>query len=128
MGPSLETGAFFECCTVGELLRVCDSVSVMAVQEKCDEKGKEREVRKSSCVRRTWNPTPSASLRAGSFRKVREKGWGTWLFSQRARKGWGCRLLNSCPCHGRGYWLRSTPEYGENSLTHLRHGGRCRGP
>jgi hypothetical protein len=40
MGPSLETGAVFECCTVGELLRVCDSVSVMAVQEKCDEKGR----------------------------------------------------------------------------------------
>ena len=26
------------CCTVGELLQDCDSVSVMAVQEKCDEK------------------------------------------------------------------------------------------
>src|ERR1700687_4776234 len=27
------------CCTVGELLQDCDSVSVMTVQEKCDEKG-----------------------------------------------------------------------------------------
>ena len=26
------------CCTVGELLQDCDSVSVMAVQKKCDEK------------------------------------------------------------------------------------------
>jgi hypothetical protein len=39
------------------------------------------------------------------------------LFSQSARKGWGTRLLNSCLCLGRRYWLRSTPEYGENSLT-----------
>src|SRR6266478_4063397 len=28
----------------------------------------------------------------------------------------------------RQYWLRSTPEYRENSLTRLWHGGRCRGP
>jgi hypothetical protein len=32
-------GRSFRCCTVGELLRDCDSVSVMAVQEMCDEKG-----------------------------------------------------------------------------------------
>src|SRR3981081_2960204 len=38
MGPSLETGRVFECCTVGELWRDCDSVSVMGVREKCDEK------------------------------------------------------------------------------------------
>src|ERR1700730_7814136 len=31
-------GRNFRCCTVGELLRDCDSVSVRAVQEKCDEK------------------------------------------------------------------------------------------
>src|SRR6267378_6954619 len=30
-----------------------------------------REARKIPCARRPWNPTPSASLRAGSFRKVR---------------------------------------------------------
>src|ERR1700681_737551 len=36
-----------------------------------------REVWKIPCARQPWNPTPSASLRAGSFRKVREKGWGT---------------------------------------------------
>jgi hypothetical protein len=32
-------GRSFRCCTVGELLRDCDLVSVRAVQEKCDEKG-----------------------------------------------------------------------------------------
>jgi hypothetical protein len=32
-------GRSFRCCTVGELLRDCNSVSVIAVQEKCDEKG-----------------------------------------------------------------------------------------
>ena len=32
-------GRNFRCCTVGELLRDCDWVSVRAVQEKCDEKG-----------------------------------------------------------------------------------------
>src|SRR4029077_14313415 len=33
-------GRSFRCCTVGELLRDCDLVSVRAVQEKCDEKGR----------------------------------------------------------------------------------------
>ena len=32
-------GRNFRYCTVGELLQDCDSVSVRAVQEKCDEKG-----------------------------------------------------------------------------------------
>jgi hypothetical protein len=32
-------GRSSRCCTVGELLQDCDSVSVMTVQEKCDEKG-----------------------------------------------------------------------------------------
>ena len=32
-------GHNFRCCTVGELLRDCDLVSVRAVQEKCDERG-----------------------------------------------------------------------------------------
>ena len=32
-------GHRFRCCTVGELLRDSDWVSVMAVREKCDEKG-----------------------------------------------------------------------------------------
>jgi hypothetical protein len=38
MGPSLETGEVFECCTAGELLRDCDCVSAMAVTLFCDEK------------------------------------------------------------------------------------------
>jgi hypothetical protein len=33
-------GRSSRCCTVGELLQDCDSVSVTAVQEKCDEKGR----------------------------------------------------------------------------------------
>ena len=32
-------GRNFRCCTVGELLRDCGCVSVMRVQEMCDEKG-----------------------------------------------------------------------------------------
>jgi hypothetical protein len=32
-------GRSSRCCTVGELLQDWDCVSVMAVQEKCDEKG-----------------------------------------------------------------------------------------
>jgi hypothetical protein len=37
MGPVSGDGHRFRCCTVGELLRDCDSVSVTAVQETCDE-------------------------------------------------------------------------------------------
>ena len=37
-GSVSEDGRSFRCCTVGELLRDCDSVSVRAVPEKCDEK------------------------------------------------------------------------------------------
>src|SRR5258708_34996386 len=32
-------GRRLRCCTVGELLRDCRSVSVIGVREKCDEKG-----------------------------------------------------------------------------------------
>jgi hypothetical protein len=38
MGPSLETGAVLECCTVGKLLRDRDCVSAIAVTLVCDEK------------------------------------------------------------------------------------------
>ena len=37
IGPVSGDGRSFRCCTVGELLQECDSVSVIAVQEKCDE-------------------------------------------------------------------------------------------
>jgi hypothetical protein len=49
-------GHGFRCCTLGELLRDCDLVSVRAVQEKCDEKGG-GEVRKTPCARRPRTPT-----------------------------------------------------------------------
>jgi hypothetical protein len=38
-------GRNFRCCTVGELLRDCGSVSVMDVREKCDEKNKGVDIR-----------------------------------------------------------------------------------
>ena len=41
-------GRNFRCCTVGESLRDCDLVSVIAVQEKCDEKKGEGRIRKWS--------------------------------------------------------------------------------
>jgi hypothetical protein len=40
MGPSLETGTVFDALLFGELLRGWDCVSVMRVQEMCDEKGR----------------------------------------------------------------------------------------
>jgi hypothetical protein len=64
MGPSLETGAVFECCTVGELLRDCDPVSVMAGQEKGDEK--DRNVGSEKPMRET-------DVESHPFRKVREE-------------------------------------------------------
>src|ERR1039457_1226583 len=74
MGPSLETDAVFRCCTVGELLQDGDSVSVMTVQEKCDEKslGAASGHRKVTC--RQFGTAPlRLSLRAG-FLEKREKG------------------------------------------------------
>jgi hypothetical protein len=38
-GSASGDGHRFRCCTVGELLRDCDLVSVMVVREKCDESG-----------------------------------------------------------------------------------------
>ena len=49
-------------------------------------------------------------------------------FFAKCAKRMGHLALNSCPCPRRRYWLRSTPEYRENSLTRLGHGGKCRGP
>jgi len=39
MGPSLETGAVFDAVLSVNYCANCNSVSVIAVQEKCDEKG-----------------------------------------------------------------------------------------
>ena len=41
-GSDSGDGRNFRCCTVGELLRDCGCVSVMTVQEMCDEKGGRR--------------------------------------------------------------------------------------
>ncbi len=41
MGPSLETGAVFDAVLSVNYCANCDSVSVRAVQEKCDERGRE---------------------------------------------------------------------------------------
>src|SRR5258708_37705761 len=40
MGPSLETGTVFDAALSGNYCAICDCVSVMAVREKCDEKGR----------------------------------------------------------------------------------------
>jgi len=62
-------GHSFRCCTVGEFLHDCDLVSVRAVQEKCDEKGRG----------------------VGFGRAHARHGRGIPRFSQSARKGWGSR-------------------------------------
>jgi hypothetical protein len=56
-GSVSRDGRNFRCCTVGELLRDWDLVSVRAVQEKCDEKGGGARLGKIPCVRQRWNPT-----------------------------------------------------------------------
>jgi hypothetical protein len=75
-------GRSFRCCTVGELLQDCDSVSVIAVQEKCDEKGLgaasgHRNVRCRQFGRAPLRLSPSTSLGASAkqgrlSRKARE--------------------------------------------------------
>src|SRR6202163_1358496 len=64
-------GRNFRCCTVGELLQDCDSVSVIAVQEKCDEKGLgaasgHRNVGCRQFGRAPLRLSPSASLAASA--------------------------------------------------------------
>ena len=51
MGPSLETGAVLDAALSGNCFTMAIGVSVMAVQEKCDEKeqgGKDRTLRAAS--------------------------------------------------------------------------------
>src|SRR6202790_810635 len=66
-------GRSFRCCTVGELLRDCDLVSVRAVQEKCDEKG--RGVRFGRAHARDGGGIPPLRLRSGQalFAKCTKK-------------------------------------------------------
>src|SRR5258708_31801262 len=63
-GPPLETGTRFRCCTVGELWRDSDSVSVMAVREKCDEKGLRADTAVSGVG--SWERAPSRKAREGA--------------------------------------------------------------
>ncbi|SRR5712692_1188166 len=65
MGPSLETDPVFRCCTVGELLQDCDSVSVIAVQEKCDEKGLRAASGHRNVRCRQFGRAPSRKAREG---------------------------------------------------------------
>ena len=61
-------GHCFRCCTVGELLRDCDCVSVRAVQEKCDEKaGRGRATRVGDGI-------TGVGCSAGPLLEKREKG------------------------------------------------------
>jgi hypothetical protein len=56
-------GRSFRCCTVGELLRDCDLVSVRAVREKCDEKS--GGVRFGKAHARDGRGIPPLRLRSG---------------------------------------------------------------
>src|ERR1017187_7826045 len=66
MGSSLETDAAFRGCTVGELLQDCDSVSVMTVQEKCDEKGLGAASGHGKVTCRQFGTAPSRKAREGA--------------------------------------------------------------
>jgi hypothetical protein len=76
MGPSLETGAVFDAVLSVNYCANCDSVSVRAVREKCDEK--RQGVKLGKPMRYT---AVESTLCAQSARKE----WGTrqvafWLF------------------------------------------------
>jgi hypothetical protein len=73
-GSVSEGGCSFRCCTVGEFSHDCDSVSVMTVQEKCDEKGLGAASGHRNVRCRQFGRAPlRLSLRAG-FLEKREKG------------------------------------------------------
>jgi hypothetical protein len=91
-------GRSFRCCTVGELSRDCDLVSVRAVQEKCDEKG--RGVRSEKPMRDTGRGIPPLRLRSGQalFAKYAKRlgtrrGFSVWRGSVRLRTD---RRRNGC--------------------------------
>src|SRR6266446_5110731 len=71
MGPSLETGTVFDAVLSVNYCANCDSVSVRAVQEKCDEKGlgaasAHRNGRCRQFGRAPLRLSPSASLGASA--------------------------------------------------------------
>jgi hypothetical protein len=65
LGPSLETVAVLDALLSVNYCADCDSVSVRAVQEKCDEKDGGVRFGKAHARDGPWNPN--------LFRKVREK-------------------------------------------------------
>src|SRR2546421_12381116 len=79
-GPSLETGAVFDAVLSVNYCANCDSVSVRAVQEKCDEKGLGAASGPRNVRCRQFGRDPSAIPlgfargfgRAGFFEKRRE--------------------------------------------------------
>ena len=71
MGPSLETGTVFDAALSGNYCAICDSVSVTAVQEKCDEKGRAFGSEK---------PMSETAVESRPFRRVCEKDGGTRPF------------------------------------------------
>src|SRR5258708_5413868 len=75
MGPSLETGAVFDAVLSVNYCKRRAWVSVMAVQEICDGKGR---------VRGSENPIRETSVESHPFGFAQGR-----LFSQSARKGWG---------------------------------------
>ncbi len=71
LGPSLETGTVFDAVLSVNYCANCDSVSVRAVQEKCDEKrlgtaSRHRSVRCRQFGRAPLRLSPSASLGAST--------------------------------------------------------------
>src|ERR1700682_2276621 len=102
MGPSLETGAIFDAALSGNYCAFAIRVSVMAVQEKCDEKGR--------------------SVRFGKAHA--RDGRGIPPFSQSALKGWGPRhlvpFLRSIWCNAAsGVKLTFQPLHKVLSLLHV---------
>ena len=73
MGPSLETGAVFDAVLSVNYCANCDSVSVRAVQEKCDERGRICLWHRNVRCRQFGRAPLRLSLRAG-FLEKREKG------------------------------------------------------
>src|SRR6266481_7048516 len=96
MGPSLETGAVFDAVLSVNYCANCDSVSVRAVQEKCDERGRiclwHRNVRCRQFGRAPLRLSPSASLGAsaklGRLSRKAQEGAHPQLFSVLSKNPW----------------------------------------
>src|SRR4029077_5138649 len=77
-------GRGFRYCTVGELLRDCDLVSVRAVQEKCDEKGLGAASGHRNVKCRQFGRGPPSAIPLGFARGFGKTGQA---FSKSARRG-----------------------------------------